>query len=348
MKENRCFLYSLIVYDKLAYTHEKFELKPLDVDIDTINKITLPDYVYDKHTAQGNRNKETAHYKFFIDNIVLIPRYGDKETDIEIEGKRLYTEYNKPTKAFLDPLPNDIVLKHYPPPDTKLLETHKYLQTQLITGRNKPKVYYWDYKDDGTYSKVIKGPINRYDYMRNKLTDMLKKDIGLKCQHLKYSNGWMIANNFIKINPNEYIKKTSKLETNVNIFSGQTHGCTKDTIDALTELGKLEWLKCLTFRKFAGTNDTCFRNFLNVNGHVYTIDDPLLGDYTTEYMFKTKLNPAIASKFMKAIDEHFDELTAWLTECENKIKSATYLTKYQKRPMITKIRELQNKQNWRF
>ena len=332
-----------------GYTHEKFEVKELkDVDINTINKFELPDYVYDKHTAKGNKDPVTKDYNFFIDNIVLIPRYGEEETWIEKEGKRLYKEVKKPTRAFLDPFPESVVMKHYPPANTKLLDTHKYIQTQLITARHKPKVYYWDYKDDGTYSKVIKGPMKRWEYERYAISDKIKGDTRIKRVHCKYTEGWMISRNLIKVNPEECVKKSSKIEPEVVIYSGNTFGCNKDTINESTEVGKIDWLKCLAFRKFIGTNDTCFRNFLCVNGHVYTIDDPYLGNYTTEFMFKTKLNPKIADQFMKALTDNWKVITEWLDECEITIGASTSLTERQKQPMLEQIGKLKIVDNWKF
>ena len=347
MKDNRTFLYSLIVYDKLQYTHEKFEVKALDIDIDKIDKITLPKFVYDRHTSIGKRNPETSDYSFFIDNIVLIPKFGTEESPIEKEAKKLYKESDKSSSDFLKPFTDEELQKYYPKP-VDILKCHRYLQTQLITGRNKPKVYYYDIKDDKSYSKVIKGPVNYFDYLRNKYSDLLKKDVGLKSQHLKYAHGYIIANNFIKINPKEYVRKTSKLETDVKIFNGKTYGCNKDTIDKLTEPEKLEWLKCLVFRKIIGTNDSCFRNFLAVNGHVITIDDAIIGDYATEYMFKTKLNPKVAEKFNKALDNNFDEIKKWLLSCRAIIKNSSYLSDNMKQPMLTCLENFMVRKSWKF
>lgn len=341
MKQNRTFLYSLIVYDKLEYTHEKYKVEDIETDIDKINPIELPEFVYDKHTSIGKRNPKTSDYSFFINNLILSPRHTKEETEIEKEGKRLYITSNKSTSEFLQPITKK---------ETKInmLKEHKFLQTQLITGRNKPKTYYYDYDDDKTYKYILKGPITYIDYLSNKLSDMLKSDLGLLHQDIKFVNNYMLSNNFININPKEYVKKSSKLETDVKIFNGETFGATKELIEKMKPEEETEWLKCLAFRKIIGTNDTCFRNFLYVNGRVITIDDPLLNDYGTEYMFKTKLNAKYAELFEEALRNNFDNVKEWLNESEEVIRNANYLSKYNKIPMLKTLKKLKKIENWKF
>ena len=341
MKENRTFLYSLVVYDKLEYTHEKFTI-PNDIkfDINNIKQIKFPKFVFDKHTAIGKRNPETSDYSFFIDNLILSPRHTEEETEIEIEGKRLYKESNKSTGEFLAPI--EFKKKK------DILNKHKYLQTQLITGRNKPKTYYYDYDDDGKYKFILKGQVSDTDYLRNKLSDSLKADLGLLSQNIRFVGNYMLSDNFINIDPSDYVVKTSKLEKDVKIFNGETYGATKELIDKLNDEECLEWFKCLAFRKIVGTNDTCFRNFLYINHHMITIDDPMLNDYSTEYMFKTKLNETYGKKFENKLNICFDDVVSWLNESIDVIKSATYLSKYNKVRMIKQAKKLLNIDNWKF
>ena len=198
------------------------------------------------------------------------------------------------------------------------------------------------------YKFIFKGPVSYIDYLRNKLSDELKADLSLLSQNIKYVGNYMLSDNFIDINPSKYVVKTSKLEKNVKIFNGETFGATKELIDKLDNTECLEWFKCLAFRKIIGTNDTCFRNFLYVNHHVITIDDPILNDYSTEYMFKTKLNDTYSKKFSNKLAICFDDIVSWLNESINVIKSATYLSKYNKASMIKQAKKLLDISNWKF
>lgn len=343
--KNRCCLYALIVYDKVPLVREKYDFIPAleDFNPNEIKKITLPDYVYDKHTAKGHQMGNSS-YKYFLDNIILIPKIDatkgtvlkdyKNDTIIEHEAKALYLASDKKTSEFLTPITE-------PPRETPPFNhfAHKVLQVQLITAKNKPKTYYYDLNDNGEYEFILKGPMDYYTAQRNILSDKLKADMYLKNQNMIYRDGYLISDNFIIIDPKDVKTVSSKLEKDVILYNGLTGGCTSKTPEIMNDDELNEFIYCLLFRKVIGTNDTTFRNFLYVGGHVITIDDPIL-NVDTPYLFKTKLNEKVANVFIESF-ERFPELYKdFLYDLEETIYKAPYLSEFLKNDMIKRANDL--------
>ena len=97
--KNRSILDSCAAYLKRTYTHTApcpVPQLPETFDLDEIKPITIPDFVYDKHTGSLAKSSQ---YEYFITNMIIAPRMP--ETYMEKLGKRLYIERNMKTKELM-------------------------------------------------------------------------------------------------------------------------------------------------------------------------------------------------------------------------------------------------------
>ena len=316
INKNRVVLYSIIAYFTIDYiTKENYGdyiklNKPFEFNF---NDLILPNYVYDKHVKISPESQKT--YEFFMNNIILIPR--KPETDLEIKGKELYITTNKASGEYI----SYSRYKYDKVPEYKF-EDLELIQTQLITGRFKPRTWFCN-------DKVIKGPLDDLQISQLILSDKLKKLFELKRIHTKVikidDKFYLMFDNLIPIDKTKTIIKSSKLETNVTIYNGDLYVLSSKNFIELDEHIKLEVIKNLIFRKIIGTNDTCDRNIIIYNNEVASIDDPVLLQETS-YMFKKHItNSNVRKSYEEVYDKDKDKITTWLNNirdrinCNNKI-----------------------------
>ena len=248
-----------------------------------------------------------------MDNIILIPR--KPETDLEIKGKNLYITTDKASGEYINKIRYDFgssEIKKYNFKDLRLI------QTQLITGRSKPRTWFCC-----NLNKVIKGPLNIKQIKELIDSDKLKGLFKLKRVHTEVieidSEFYLMFDNLIPINENETIVKSSKLETNVTIYNGNLYILSSKEFSNLSDNVKLKVIKNLIFRKIIGTNDTCDRNIIVYKNTVASIDDPVLLQ-ETEFMFKTHIvNTQVRTSYEDAYEKNKKIIDDWLQEIRNKI-----------------------------
>ena len=104
-------------------------------------------------------------------------------------------------------------------------------------------------------------------------TETLKKR--LKMNHLNvefinlFNQNWMKSDSLLDYDPSLKTLKSSKLEENVYIYSGENCNVEFEMIDeSFIEIFEQYLLKLLV-----GANDICARNFIHKDGKVYSIDD---------------------------------------------------------------------------
>ena len=310
INKNRVVLYAIIAYFTIDYiTNENYGdyiklNKPFEFNF---NDLTLPDYVYDKHVKISPESQKT--YEFFMNNIVLIPR--KPETELEIKGRELYITTNKASGEYIS-------YSRYKFDKTTeyKFEDLELIQTQLITGRFKPRTWFCN-------DKVIKGPLDDLQITQLILSDKLKHLFGLKQIHTKVikidDKFYLMFDNLIPIDKTKTIIKSSKLETNVTIYNGDLYVLSSKNFVGLDEHVKLGVIKNLIFRKIIGTNDTCDKNIIIYNNEVASIDDPVLLQETS-YMFKKHIvNSNVRKSYEEVYDKNKDQITTWLNDIRDKI-----------------------------
>lgn len=317
INKNRVVLYSIIAFLTIDYiTIKKYIPDNFNNNIPfdfNFKKLTLPDYVYDKHVKISPESQKT--YKFFMDNIILIPR--KPETDLEVKGKNLYIATDKASGEYINKIRYDFgssEIKKYNFKDLRLI------QTQLITGRSKPRTWFCC-----NLNKVIKGPLNIKQIKELIDSDKLKRIFKLKRVHTEIieidGEFYLMFDNLIPINENETIVKSSKLETNVTIYNGNLYVLSSKEFSNLSDNVKLKVIKNLIFRKIIGTNDTCDRNIIVYKNKVASIDDPVLLQ-ETEFMFKTHIvNTQVRTSYEDAYEKNKKIIDDWLQEIRNKINN---------------------------
>lgn len=249
INKSRCFLYALTAKFVCPYIEEKYELKKdLEFDYEFNKDFVLQEYVYDKHTLHG----KDKSYAYFINNIILIPR--KEETEIEKKAKDIYITTNNSTGFWLNKRKGEEVAKD--------LADGKLIQTQLITAKWKPTVFYYDKNNNNKYEFILKKKMKRKEMEECINCGKMKKILNLPSLDTKIENENLIMKNLIKIEPNNIIKKTSKLETNVNIYNGEHYLYNHKLQEKLNNDELIELFKLLLFRKIIGTNDTCERNII--------------------------------------------------------------------------------------
>ena len=360
------FLYMLCVFETTDYMHEKYKVEKFHFDENKIfdQNLKLPEYIYDKHVRSCP--KERKNYEYFINNLVLFPR--EEESYIEREGKKLYIESdkgvgqiikeirgesNKTKKSKKKDENKNIVKLICKDEEIEDIEGEiKLIQTQLITSQYKSKVYYCSIDDDN-YKYVLKGPFKKDDEMNSQLlSDCIKmklfnNDNSYSSKKIKYdTNIYILSKNLIQIDKNKIVLKSSKLEENVNIYDGNHYHYSHQLIHMLKQKEIIELLKILAFRKIIGTNDTCTRNIIYYEGHLYTIDDPVLLK-TTPFMFKTHVEK-YELIYNKMVQKYWNEIQHFLKEWEEIIKNSEDLNDNVKSFMLGQISVYLICDNWKF
>ena len=335
INKNRLALYAVIAFFKIPYiTKQDYgvytPISTFDFTFDP--KLVLPKYVYDKHVRSSP--PEQKSYKFFIENIVLSPRMP--KTKLEMEGERLYITTNQASGEFIKPdTPNSVA----PTGSTKLrtktkstskpanegkvddpltatsINQLKLLQVQLITAKHKPRVWFCNDR------YVLKGPMTSEQCEQLELSDKLKALFQLKTVNYRRltldGKLYLLSDCLYDVDYNNFIVKSSKLESNVNIYNGPIHGIDNSSIKSYLPHIQLDLLKNLAFRKLIGTNDTCERNIIidpKLN-FVASIDDPvLLTD--TPFIFKKQItNKPLKTAYQNMIKEFGAEVQGFIDEC---------------------------------
>lgn len=337
------FLSMLCVYTTIDYIHEEYTVptgvyNPSYV-FDT--SLELPKYVYDKHVHNSPASQKT--YDFFIDNCVIRPRMPP--SDIETAGKDVYKRTNKGVGDSIRP-----VMRCKTIAKTSL----RLIQTQLITSKHKPRVFYCSTDDGNTFDTVIKGPYkHEHDISALLLSDRLKNEllipaIKYKSRAVNIDNQIYFSQNcFIPIEATSTTVASSKLESDVTIYTGPKYFYDHGYVTSLGWDGELQLLRSLLFRKIIGTNDTCCRNLIYVGLNIYSIDDPVLLQ-TTSMMFKTNVPAVYKDDYDKLVKYHWDEIVETLDDWYKKIPELDYLDAQQVRFMKDMCIHMADDRNWIF
>jgi len=331
-KYNKMYNYSSknnLVWSSLIMWKRRPELKQ-EYSIDNIilpepKKFNeIPFWVKDKHVPGG-----TKGYQFFFDNSLVVNEaiyedmWGDCIDRYAEECKKVYLDDEKnlgngKTKELYKKwdekdLPD---LK-----DEKIIPGFKnVIQAQLLTRKNNPCVYYVTSKKDNK-KYVLKGPMTgkmRKQIMR---TETLKKR--LKLNHLNvecinlFNQNWMKSDSLLDYDPSLKTLKSSKLEENVYIYSGENCNVEFEMInESFIEIFEQYLLKLLV-----GANDICARNFIHKDGKVYSIDDHSLKldiDFNNNIKMKKSLKDIWDKKIIENKEEIINILTKWF-EIENNV-----------------------------
>lgn len=355
------FLYMLCVWETTDYVHEKYKLEKFNFEEDKKFDMTLklPEYIYDKHVRSCP--KERKNYEFFINNLILFPR--KEESYIEREGKKLYIETNKGVGQIVKEMRGEperkktkkvkSVKKEEEEVIEKINDEIKLIQTQLITGRHKVRVYYCSLDDGKNYNYILKGPFIKEDEMNCQLlSDVIKRKLlssndSYSSKKVCYENGvYILSKNLIEIDQNKVVLKSSKLEENVTVYDGNKYLYSHELVNSLDDNELIELLKILAFRKIIGTNDTCVRNIIYFNKHLFTIDDPVLLK-TTPFMFKIHFEK-YESIYNKIVDNNFKKITKFLNEWKTIINDDVDIPSNVKSFMLNQISTFSIRTNWKF
>ena len=168
------FLYMLCVFETTDYMHEKYKVEKFNFENNKIFDMTLKlhEYVYDKHVRSCPKDRK--NYTYFINNLILYSR--EEESYIEREGKKLYIESNKGVGEIIKNIrginnkskakakksekkKEKVEINFNNKEEVEVLKDDVHLiQTQLITGQYKAKVYYCSLDGGENYNYILKGP----------------------------------------------------------------------------------------------------------------------------------------------------------------------------------------------
>ena len=334
INKNRCFIYALAAKFVCPYIEEKYEIKKdIKVNFEFNKDFILPDYIYDKHTMHG----KDKSYAFFINNIILIPR--KEETEIEKKAKEIYITTNNSTGFWLDKRKNEKFFEE--------MKAGNLIQTQLITSKWKPKVFYYDKNNNNKYEYILKKKMKRTEMEECINSDKIKKIFNLKNLNVEIEGDNLVMKNIISIDPSNIVVKTSKLETNVKIYNGDHYHYNHNQLEKLENDEIIQLFKILLFRKIIGTNDTCERNIIHIDKKLVSIDDPMLLK-ETDFMWKKPLNKNLANKYIEKLKNSFEAIKTFIKDVEGKTKNAKELPKKEKEFMLKELNIYNDFNNWKF
>jgi hypothetical protein len=161
-----------------------------------------------------------------------------------------------------------------------------FLQAQPITGRTKPRVWFATQEATGK-QVVIKGPVPLQERIQCMKSELLKQALGLPHTNMHSEGSFLIQDSLLDYKALATRVVTTKLEADVRV---PVNGTVPPWGHDMLSDGEMAYkiLEGLLFRKVAGTNDTCTRNFIVIGKTVYSIDDASLG-VDTPLMWKLGL-----------------------------------------------------------
>jgi hypothetical protein len=298
----------------------------LEVDIPEVFKFNeIPYWVKDKHVVGGVKG-----YKFFFENslVVLENIYenmlgegGDKYAD---ECKKVYLDDEKKLGNGKTNYLKKIWLNSKDNYETIIKGYKDVIQVQLITSRGKPQVYFvTDINDNKKY--VLKGPII-YD-MKKKInkTELMKKKLGMNTLNVTFikldGKIWMKSDCILDYNKDNKELKSSKLESNIYIYSGDNSNINFDMISK----NFMEIFEQYLFRIFIGCNDHCVRNIIEKDLKFYSIDDHCLDiDVNLDELNKIKMRKDIKIIWDNKIKENKDNIFKILKDWEGNVETDYY------------------------
>jgi hypothetical protein len=216
-----------------------------------------------------------------------------------------------------------------------------FLQIQPITGRTKARA--WFATIDGK-QVVVKGPVNATEAAAVMKTETLKKTLGLPHANtrIEESDGkkYIVADNLV----GDYLafptkKVTTKLELNATVVDVERISLsTWDNAMLANDAQTLNLLVALAFRKVAGANDTCNRNFVVIGETVYSVDDAAVEKETAHMWSKGLVKPK--ATYEAALTKHWDAVKETLESWKGKVAADSYAAK--------RIVELSEKEGWKW
>ena len=140
---------SFILFQRRPELNQKYSLNVVLPEMRKFNEI--PFWVYDKHVPDG-----TKGYKFFFENSLVVNEGLYKKDKYADECKKVYLDDEKK----LGNGKTNFIVKQWLENDfeKKIPGFKDVVQTQFITRKNKPRVYFATSLDDNK-KYVLKGPL---------------------------------------------------------------------------------------------------------------------------------------------------------------------------------------------
>ena len=150
-------------------------------------------------------------------------------------------------------------------------------------------------------------------------SEKIKKSLGLNHLNVEFVNifdeNWMKMDCLLDYDYDKKELKTSKLEGEVYIYSGETNNFNFDNIN---ENNFLKLFEQYLFRLVAGANDHCARNFIIKSNIIYSIDDHSVID---SFDFNNiKMKKTIKEKWNKYIIIYKEDIIKILDQWNIKTK----------------------------
>lgn len=303
----------------------------MDVDLTTPREV--PDFALDKHTARGKRlGRGYAH---FLETMLVAPRLFEGEDPFEAEARALYTDgkelrvrhilakkveekekpAEKPTekkKPAVKRVKKAVEEKPMAAAENPLETCTHVLQAQLLTGKHKPRVWYATDKDGKQI--VVKGPVSASERKTNLASEALKEKLGLPRTNMREVGEFLVMDSLVDYTKFPTSVRSSKLETDVRVpLNTSNPGWNTKMLENKKLATAL--MKGLLFRKIAGANDTCTRNFVVTGEEVYSIDDASIGVETATMWKKglMKEKPAYVAALARVWSEMEATIREWRT-----------------------------------
>ena len=266
----------------------------------------VPFWVYDKHVPGGQKG-----YNFFFEHSLVVNEHLYKKEKYAEETKNIYLEDEK---CLGNGKTNFMVKKWLQNNFEKNIPGFKdVIQIQLLTRKNNPNVYFaTSVKDNKKY--VLKGPLTYEMRKRINKTETLKKNLELNHLNVEFINlfeqNWMKCDSLLDYDKSLKELKTSKLEENVYIYTGETNNIDFEMIKD----NFMEIFEVYLFRLVVGANDHCARNIIYNENQFYSIDDHFMDEKVVSLnnlKMKRNLKELWDKKIMENKEDIYSILLKW-------------------------------------
>ncbi len=213
------------------------------------------------------------------------------------------------------------------------------LQIQPITGRAKARVWFATHAATGK-QVVVKGPVKAEEAEAVLKTEALKRSLGFPHANVRVEDSYIVADNLVG-NYTTFPTKvvTTKLEKDaivVDVEKADLSTWDQAMLEDDTKARNL--LVALAFRKVAGANDTCNRNFIMKGTDVFSVDDAAVEKETAHMWSKALVKPKAA--YEAALTKHWDHVKATLNGWKAKVPADSYAAK--------RLEEISAQEGWKW
>jgi len=225
-------------------------------------------------------------------------------------------------------------------------------RAQPLTARYKAPV--WVGTEQGTLAKiVVKGPMKEQELKNQMLTERIRKICYMPSTGMRiYQDKFIVSRSLYEFDLTQTYLRSTEFEDDIPLLLVRPEMWKDDYLDdPKAQSLVIDMFLTLAFRRAVGSNDTCDRNLVVADDHVYSVDDAYVRELDlAKHLWKKPKNPKIAAKFYAALDRHWTHVESGIEDWIGmlSIEDPTSDIYWLVKKMIERSTYFLTKSNWKF